>query len=172
MDGVNDESDSESTNHEDSEGLSATNIDSEFSADDFKGSDRHAKGKCNICGEDVKYSMIYHFAVSHFKPRLQVEIQEKRPFTCPICKEELKSRMNLMSHYLGVHKKYDEWLLEIRGDDKPDWFDPNPPKGRRSYNQVVGVMHVAGVSSSPRATPVKPVNPYQVFYKHALLFYR
>ena len=35
-----------------------------------------------------------------------------------------------MSHLLGPHKKYEEWLIECSKDEKPDWFDPAPPKGR------------------------------------------
>jgi hypothetical protein len=149
VDGGGDESDSGSTN-----------MDSEFSAEDFKGGssgDKHIKGKCNLCGDEVRYSIIYHFAVSHFKPRLQLEISEKRPFMCPICKEELQSRMNLMTHYLGKHKKYDEWMLEIKGEEKPDWFDPNPPIGRKRHNINQGAPTTsAGIS--PRATPLKNIN--------------
>merc|ERR1712200_87500 len=45
-------------------------------------------------------------------------------------KEELKTKMSLMSHLLGPHKKYEEWLIECSKDENPDWFDPAPPKGR------------------------------------------
>ena len=137
VDGLVEESDSESTN-----------MDSEFS----HGDDKYAKGKCNICGEDVKYSLIYHFAVSHFKPRLNAEMSDKRPFECPVCKEELKSKMNLHCHYLGRHKIYDEWLALCQGEEKPEWFDPNPPRGRNKYQTSTPA---AGTSPRMPSTPIK-----------------
>ena len=118
VDGNQDGSDSESTHPG-----------SEVSHDEGK-SDKHFRGTCPMCNEEMKYSKIYHFAASHFRPRLKNELPASGPFVCPLCNEEHKHRMNLMSHYLGKHNKFEEWMREVQTDPKPDWYDPNPPNLR------------------------------------------
>ncbi len=127
MDGANDGgSDSE---------VESTGMGSEFSSQEdpgVKGSDRYNKGICPVCHEEMKHSRIYHFAISHFRPRLDRELTaSRRPFPCPDCNEEHKHKMNLMSHYLGKHQRFEPWLREcLESDPKPEWMDPNPPSVR------------------------------------------
>jgi len=140
VDGTHDGSDSESTC-----------IGSEFSHEEK--AEKHTRGICPMCNEEMKYSKIYHFAASHFRPRLKAELPASGPFLCPLCKEEHKHRMNLMSHYLGKHSKFDEWLSECQGDIKPDWYDPNPPNLRPMNRQKSD--HLLSSNSSPRLVPGK-----------------
>merc|ERR1719290_594671 len=79
----------------------------------------------------MRFSKTHHYAVSHFRPRLTELLPKAKPFTCPECSEVHQHKMNLMSHYLGRHKKLDQWLQEwLDADPKPDWCDPAPPTPR------------------------------------------
>ena len=140
VDGTHDGSDSESTL-----------IESEFSTEDK--SERHFKGICPCCKGEMKYSKIYHFATSHFRPRLSKELPASGPFICPICKEEQKHRMNLMSHYLGKHHKFDEWMKELETNPNPDWYDPSPPNLRPMHRRSTSTT--SSNAASPRASTGK-----------------
>jgi len=110
-----------------------------------------------MCNGEMKYSKIYHFAASHFRPRLKKELPASGPFICPLCNEEHKHRMNLMSHYLGKHHKFEEWMKELETDPKPDWYDPNPPNLRPMNRQPKSTGSVSS-SASPRASNGKEFN--------------
>ena len=144
VDGTHDGSDSESTL-----------IGSEFSHEDKN--EKYFKGTCPMCNGEMKYSKIYHFAASHFRPRLKKELPASGPFICPLCNEEHKHRMNLMSHYLGKHHKFEEWMKELETDPKPDWYDPNPPNLRPMNRQPKSTGSVSS-SASPRASNGKEFN--------------
>lgn len=146
VDGTNDgQSDSESTG-----------LDSEMSMDD------RDRGRtltiCPVCKEGMRFSKTHHFAVSHFRPRLTDLLPKAKPFSCPECGEVHQHKMNLMSHYLGRHKKLDQWLQDwLDADPKPDWCDPSPPTPR-SYRKTMG----SSASSSPSrvhgpGTPPRPL---------------
>ena len=146
----------------------STGLGSEFSSQEDSsganrstGGDRYNKGVCPLCHEEMKHSRIYHFATSHFRPRLDRELTAtRRPFACPDCNEEHKHKMNLMSHYLGKHQRFDAWLTEcLESDPKPEWMDPSPPSKRQGKRGVgAGVSCLSSLSgatsgSSNNASP-------------------
>ena len=143
---------------EDSEslGIDPGDDDSEFSVDDKKGNDRASRMTCPLCKEEMKFSKTYHFATTHFRPRLQRDLPTKKPFICPDCGEEQQHKINLWSHYIGrAHKHLDEWLDEYnKAEVKPDWCDPNPsnPKAYKRTSSTAGTTAVFSSPSSPLVT--------------------
>ena len=107
LDGAGDEEDNESV----SMSVDPGDDDSEFSVDDQRVKDKASKSICPLCKEEMKFSKTYHFATTHFRPRLQKELPTKKPFICPDCGEEQQHKINLWSHYIGrAHKHLEEWL--------------------------------------------------------------
>merc|ERR1712012_497831 len=145
VDGAGDEEDSESLSQEPGDD------DSEFSAE---GRSVDKSKICPLCKEEMKFSKTYHFAMTHFRPRLQRDLPTTKPFICPDCGETQLHKINLWSHYLGrAHKHLDQWLEEYQtAEVKPDWCDPNPvnPKSsRRSITVKSGPSSPAVDRSSP-----------------------
>merc|ERR1719232_2112145 len=144
------------TEDTDSLGLSVDpgDDDSEFSMEDQKGSrDRSSRMACPLCKEEMKFSKTYHFATTHFRPRLQRVLPTKKPFVCPDCGEEQQHKINLWSHYIGrAHKHLETWLEEYqKAEVKPDWCDPSPANPRA--NRRLGSSSTASVAS-PRSPMV------------------
>ena len=163
LDGAVEGSDSESgTGMVDSESGTGMDADSEFSVEDHLAQEggvrKGLKLPCPICKEDMKFSRTYHFATSHFRPRLAAILPPAKPFICPDCGEEQMHKMNLWSHYIGrAHKHLDTWLNEyLQAEVKPDWCDPSPPSSRKSRKSSSGLLHSTGSApSSPLTTPKK-----------------
>ena len=125
--------------------------DSEFSAEDLRGRADKTSKICPLCKEEMKFSKTYHFATTHFRPRLQRDLPRQKPFLCPDCGETQQHKINLWSHYLGrAHKHLDEWLEEYLAapEPKPDWCDPTPVNPK-SYRRQVTSSSSSGVFSSP-----------------------
>merc|ERR1719282_856618 len=150
-DGAGDEEDTAS-----STGIDPGEDESEFFLEEAKGRDRSSRMACPLCKEEMKFSKTYHFATTHFRPRLQRDLPTKKPFICPDCGEEQQHKINLWSHYIGrAHKHLDEWLDEYnKAEVKPDWCDPNPvnPKYRRGASATSTAIAPSSplvVSSTP-----------------------
>ena len=145
MDGAGDEEDTAS-----STGIDPGEDESEFFLEESKGRDRSARMACPICKEEMKFSKTYHFATTHFRPRLQRVLPTKKPFVCPDCGEEQQHKINLWSHYIGrAHKHLETWLEEYqKAEVKPDWCDPSPANPRA--NRRLGSSSTASVAS-PRS---------------------
>ena len=159
LDGAIDNSDSESTGT----GMDLGDNDSEFSIEEHKNKEKGIKPVCPLCKEEMKFSRTYHFATTHFRPRLAKMMPAQKPFICPDCGEEQQHKINLWSHYIGrAHKHLDEWLEEYNSAEvKPDWCDPNPanPKTYRKAGSSSGFSNpnsplVSGYSTPDRASPV------------------
>ena len=55
---------------------------------------------CPICHEPTKLHKTYHLATKHFKNRLMLILPEEKPFNCPECSHESKTKINMWTHYL------------------------------------------------------------------------
>merc|ERR1712123_56870 len=157
LDGAIDNSDSESTGT----GIDLGDNDSEFSIEEHKNKEKGIKAVCPICKEEMKFSKTYHFATTHFRPRLAKIMPAQKPFICPDCGEEQQHKINLWSHYIGrAHKHLEEWLEEYNSAEiKPDWCDPSPVFTKKSKNSTSGFSNpnspqVSGYSTPDRASPV------------------
>ena len=145
----------------DSESGAGIDAESEFSMEDHitqEGVGRKGlKLPCPICKEDMKFSRTYHFATSHFRPRLAAILPPAKPFICPDCGEEQMHKMNLWSHYIGrAHKHLDSWLNEyLQAEVKPDWCDPRPPSSRKARKNSTLLLSSNSGPSSPMVTPKK-----------------
>merc|ERR1719427_1494290 len=157
LDGALDNSDSEST------GIDLGDNDSEFSIEEHKNKEKGIKSVCPICKEEMKFSRTYHFATTHFRPRLAKMMPAQKPFICPDCGEEHQHKINLWSHYIGrAHKHLEAWLDEYnKAEVKPDWCDPSPcnPKKLQKGGSITGFSNpnsplVSGYSTPDRASPI------------------
>ena len=153
--------DTEAEDTASSTGIDPGEDESEFFLDDPRGrGERASRMACPLCKEEMKFSKTYHFATTHFRPRLQRDLPTKKPFLCPDCGEEQQHKINLWSHYIGrAHKHLDKWLEEYnKAEVKPDWCDPAPanPRAHKRLGSGVASTSAASSPSSPQVTPAAP----------------
>ena len=67
---------------------------------------------CQLCGEDCKTNRNYHLATRHFREKLTKMCPTSKPYICPECSIESKTKNNLWAHVMGVHKYGSLWLEE------------------------------------------------------------
>ena len=69
---------------------------------------------CPICDEPTKLHKTYHLATKHFKNRLLEILPDEKPFRCPECAHESKTKINMWTHYLGKHRYGNVWTKELQ----------------------------------------------------------
>ena len=81
--------------------------------------------RCPICDEPTKMHKTYHLATKHFKDRLLKELPGEKPFKCPDCEHESKTKINMWTHYLGKHRHGTKWVADTL-DEKQKLKEMNP----------------------------------------------
>ena len=91
--------------------------------------------RCPICDEPTKMHKTYHLATKHFKERLLTELPRDKPFKCPECEHESKTKINMWTHYLGKHRYGAKWMAEILEQKKngKEMIAPPPKLGQTSF---------------------------------------
>ena len=84
--------------------------------------------RCPICDEPTKMHKTYHLATKHFRDRLLKELPGEKPFKCPECEHESKTKINMWTHYLGKHRYGAKWMAEIMEQKQKGKEMAPPPK--------------------------------------------
>ena len=92
---------------------------------DSGGSSCSGYSRCPICDEPTNMHKTYHLATKHFKDRLLKELPREKPFKCPECEHESKTKINMWTHYLGKHKHGTKWVEDTL-DQKQKVKEINP----------------------------------------------
>merc|ERR1712223_98077 len=82
--------------------------------------------RCPICDEPTKMHKTYHLATKHFRDRLLKGLPGEKPFKCPECEHESKTKINMWTHYLGKHRYGAKWMAELM-EQKPKGKEMAPP---------------------------------------------
>ena len=128
--------------------------------------------RCPICDEPTKMHKTYHLATKHFRDRLLKELPGEKPFKCPECEHESKTKINMWTHYLGKHRYGAKWMAELM-EQKPKSKEMAPPPkvGPTSFEpgnfrpQFPGQQGNLPIPTQPYQQQGTPQAPPQVYHQ-------
>merc|ERR1719264_2212276 len=129
----------------------------EEDSSNLSGSSGSGDSRCPICDEPTKMHKTYHLATKHFRDRLLKELPGEKPFKCPECEHESKTKINMWTHYLGKHRYGAKWMAEIL-DQKQKGKEMAPPIKPAQTSFEPSNFRQFGAQ---QITPPAPPQPYQ-----------
>jgi uncharacterized C2H2 Zn-finger protein len=113
--------------------------------------------RCPICDEPTKMHKTYHLATKHFRERLLKELPGEKPFKCPECDHESKTKINMWTHYLGKHRYGAKWMAELLDQkQKGKEMAPPPKVGPTSFEPGNFRQQFTAQPGTPTQVPPQP----------------